>query len=228
MKKILTFFIIFSCFLLKSTFVLSQGFLSAHIGAALPLFKFGDKNFAQDASAGGAAVGIDIGAKFEYPITKKGINIFVGADIIYNGLKKDIKNNMQLIINNTYGAGADIKYISYFNMPVLVGANYKFYSIKDFDFSGEFGIGIDLFKIKRLKIESGEIKYKERYDFSTKLAIKAGANITFKDKYIFGINYMMLGKHQVKGEQIMLGTSIDFERESQNVNVFTLTLGYRF
>jgi hypothetical protein len=228
MKKLVVFFVGIGCFLGISTSAFTQGFLSGHIGAALPLFKFGDKNFAQDASAGGAAVGIDIGAKYEYPITKKGINIFAQADIIYNGLKKDVKNNMQLIINNTYGADSDIKYISYFNVPILVGVNYKFYSIKDFDFSGEFGIGIDLFKIKRLKIESGEIKYKERYDFSTKLAIKAGANVTFKDKYIFGINYMMLGKHHVKGEQIMLGTSIDFERENQNINVFTLTLGYRF
>jgi hypothetical protein len=228
MKKFYVFFIGIGCFLGINTNAFSQGKLSEHLGVAIPLFKFADKNFANDESAGGAGIGFDIVAKYEYPISKKGINLFAEADIIYNGLKKTVKNDMEPIINNTYGAGSDIKYISYFNLPILVGANYKFYSIKDFDFSGEFGIGIDLFKIARLKIESGEIKYKERYDFSAKLAIKAGANVIFKDKYILGINYMMLGKHPVKGEQIMLGTSIDFERESQSINVITLTVGYRF
>jgi hypothetical protein len=227
MKRNFVLTIILGFLIVSYSNIYSQGYLSTHLGAAIPVFNFGNASLDQS-GAGGAGVGIDIGAKYTYPIRKDGPNIFVEADIICNGLKKDFKIDLKLLLNNVYGAGSNIKYFSYLNVPIIAGVNYKFLSKKDFDFFGELGIGINLFKKMRLKVESGEIKYKEHYDLSTKMAIKAGVGAIYKNKYSLGINYLILGKQQVKGEQSMYGTSIKFENEDQKVGVLAFTLGYRF
>jgi hypothetical protein len=231
MRKKILFLLFIICPIISQSKLFSQGNLSVHLGAALPIFDFSKLTLDEaenDELAGGAGVGLDLGLKFQYPITKDGISIFAEADIIRNGLKSDFKTDMKNSINRSYGNGCKINYIAYYNMPIILGANLKFLSKKDFDFSGELGLGINFFKISSLKVESGEIKYKEKYDITGKLAIKAGFGISFKKKYSFGINYMILGKHPIKGQQIMLGTGLDFENGTQDVSLLTFTLGYSF
>jgi hypothetical protein len=231
MRKKILFLLFTICSIILQPKIFSQVNFSVHVGAALPIFDFGKITIDENENnelAGGAGVGIDLGVKFLYPITKDGISVFAEADIIRNGLKSDFKNDMQASINRSYGAGSEIKYIAYYNMPILAGANFEFFSKKDFDFSAELGMGIDFFKISSLKIESGEIKYKEKYDITGKLAIKAGFDICYKKKYSLGINYLILGKHPIKGQQIMLGTGLDFENGVQDVSLLTFTLGYSF
>jgi hypothetical protein len=225
MNKILRLIVTLTAVTILYSKTYSQGYFTAQAGAAFPVFKFGNAD-ANKAGSGGAGTGICIGAKYTYPV--KNLNLFAEADIIFNGLKKNYKNDLNLLLTNVYGTGADIKDFSYLNLPLFAGANYSFMSKKDFNFLGELGIGVDFFKKTNLKVKSGEIKYKERFDLSAKLAFKAGLNAIYKDKYQLGINYLMLGKQQIKGEQIMMGTSLDFEGESQVVGVLSLTFGYRF
>ena len=207
--------------------VFSQGKSEAHLGPAFPFFSFSDHNIETE-GAGGASTGIGLGLKYSYPVSKTGFNIFAGIDLIYNGLNKDFMNNLKASIAGTYGQGAEIKPFSYLNIPIVLGTNYRFYSKNNIDFFAEMGLGMNILKKFRLKVVSGEIQYKENYNFSGKLAILTGITAIYKQKYPISLNFLMPEKHQIKGKKIMMGTSLDLNDEVQKVCFLSLTIGYLF
>ena len=123
MKKIISLFaFLLICFAIG----FSQPYGSFHLGTALPISDFGSDDLS-DENAIGAAIGFSAGVNFFFPIEAISvpgkIGILFGADAMYNGLKKDIKD----YIKETYGYfGLDVDtYMKYINIPISVGVNYE-------------------------------------------------------------------------------------------------------
>lgn len=204
----------------------SQGYFSVHMGPAIPVGDFADDDINED-DAGGAGVGLNLGGKFSYPISDLGLSLFVGADLNFNCLQKEVKDD----IEDRYdylGLDLDIRYSKYINMPLIAGVNYTYKANDLISLFGDFGIGPDLLKITKTKIEAGNDEIEFEYKMSAQFALKIGGGIMFKDKFFVGLHYNAFGEHEVEGEIDTNGNSIDLEDTEIRVNLLTLTFGVKF
>lgn len=80
--------------LISTCSVIAQNSLDIKVGVASPLSDFGSQDI-NDENAGGAALGFNIGLKYTYQLSDNGLGLFAGLDFNYNGLSKDIKNDIE-------------------------------------------------------------------------------------------------------------------------------------
>jgi len=213
MKKIFICFFVFSLCLTFSINSDAQG-LSGHIGVVFPKGDFGDNN----KNWGGANTGYTIGAKYLWDLNMKGLMLSLGADVMYNGLQDEIRNNLESQdFDNTH---------KFVNVPVTAGLNYALKINRMISVYCEAGIGPDF-----LKITNDARYYNLKEDFirsfkiSTRFGYKAGGGLILMDKYYLGVHYYGLGNRDVKYKE-----PIDGSDGIKNVYVsqLSLTLGINF
>lgn len=216
-------FIAFMLFMfLASTKTYSQGNTSIHFGAALPVSDFASGN-ADNEKAGGAAVGLNLGIQYVYPLSKSGFGLFGGIDINYNGLQQSVKDDLEKSIGLS---NANIKYYKYINVPVTAGFNYTFQADKKIGVFANAGLALNFLKITNLEVEVSGQTVKQEMDVANSIGFKIGGGILINKKTSISVNYLGLGEHDVKGKVTAPGYSEDVTGKGK-VDLLTLTVGFK-
>lgn len=78
--KIIALLLLSICYTAKTY---SQGNVTIHFGPSFPVSDFASDDI-DDEDAGGAAVGINFGLQYIYPLSESGLGLFGGIDFNYN------------------------------------------------------------------------------------------------------------------------------------------------
>lgn len=228
MKTLLTSLTAILIAIILSENVYSQGSFFIHAGPSFPLSDFGDVDWNDDGGgdAGGASVGLNLGCKYIYELNNKGLGLFLGADFNLNGLKSSEKD--QIKGEGEINDNIDIKYYKYINVPIIGGLNYTFKANEQVALFVDLGIGADFFKVTNMTMESANEEWEIKFHLSSRLAYKFGGGLLIQDKYIIGLNYNVLGKHDAKAEIEYNGDTLDPEDFEKKVDILTLTFGIKF
>jgi hypothetical protein len=205
--------------------IYSQGYFSVHLGPAIPVGDFAEDNLNED-DAGGAGVGLNIGGRFSYPVTDIGLSLFVGTDLYFNGLQREVKDDIEDRYDN-WGIDVDIRYSKYINMPLFAGVNYTYKANDMISLFGDFGIGPDFMKITRTKVQAEDNEVILTYKTSTQFALKVGGGIMLNDKFFVSMHYNGFGEHEIEGEMEYNGNSSDLADSEIRVYLVTLTFGIK-
>ncbi|MGW8315649.1 MAG: hypothetical protein ACWGNV_08620, partial [Bacteroidales bacterium] len=136
--------------------VQSQGNYSVHFGPSFPISEFASDDL-EDEDAGGATVGLNLGVKYSYPLTESGLGLFGGVDLNYNGLKKDVKDDVEELYGLMGITNADIKYYKYINVPITAGLNYTYQADEMIGVFANAGLALNFLKITNMELKaSGE------------------------------------------------------------------------
>jgi opacity protein-like surface antigen len=209
-----------------STNTFSQGNFSVHAGGAIPIGDFGDDDLNSE-DAGGAGIGFNLGARFQYPLNEGGWRLYMGADLNLNSLKKSVKDDLEESINEM-GEDIDITYYKHFNIPVMAGLYYAYKANESVSIFGELGFGGDFLKMTDMKLASGGEGISFISKSKAQLAYEFGGGLLLQDTYIIKLRYCGLGKHDVSSEVEYEGGSEDMGDYDMKVSLVTISLGFRF
>ncbi|MBR0074047.1 MAG: hypothetical protein IJP95_09455 [Bacteroidales bacterium] len=151
------------------------------IGAGYPVYPLDGDHVGTSASMG-------IGFSFKYSFTFSIIDDqcsagpFVGIDLAWNNLDKKVRN----VFNDVKADKPN-----YINMPIMVGANGRYYFNDIFGVSAEFGIGADMLYIT----PQGWSDVKQKYGTDFSMAWQVGAGVYFGRHVNLGIHYYSFGTH---------------------------------
>ena len=249
MKNILLLVILVFFFTVNITY--SQKRHSFHFGATLPMGNFADDDIdyyidlEEDdyySKESGAATGVGIGYEFVYSLSEKGLGLFAGIDVNYNGLQKDIKDDIEEILEDFDIEIKDIKFPKFFNIPISAGLNYTYKADDKLSLYGNLGLLVNFIKITDYVVEGKQYDYYDddwvslegtvKFDIANSFGYKVGGGIIINDKIILSINYLGLGEPEIKGEvEIKDGDSeddLEIGRKDMPIDILTLTVGFKF
>jgi len=221
--KIIAFFFFSVCFTVKTY---SQGNVSIHFGPSFPVSDFALDDLDDD-DAGGAAVGLNVGLQYIYPVSETGLGIFGGIDFNYNGLKKDVKDDIEDLWASIGINNADVKYYKYINVPITVGLNYTYQADDKIGVFANAGLALNFLKITDMELTANGQTVTVEMDLANSIGFKIGGGILINQKTSISIDYLGLGKHDIEGKVKGAGSSEDIDGE-QKVDLVTLTLGFKF
>lgn len=133
-----------------------------------------------------ASVGIGLGYRVGYvfDIGFGYVTPFLNADLQWNQIKSSVRDEFT-------SARCDIP--QYFNIPIMLGVNYRYELTDVFTLFGEFGLGDDIF----IGTQEGWTNILYKYKTSSAMAWEIGAGSFFGDHVSLGIHYYGLGKHSI-------------------------------
>ena len=216
----------------------AQDGLTVRVGGTFPVGAFGSGESIDIALSdptsefGGAATGVNAGIKYQLGILGN-LGVFASADVFYNGLKGDIKEDLG-------GDSENITLPSYLNIPVMVGANYSIIDLGIASLWAEAGAGLNIRSITKSSSSVGSGSFsassESAYGIGTTLAWQAGIGATLLDCFSVGLHYYGLGAAEVKGDVTTtaglgsLGGELknEFTAGKINPSMVVLRVGYTF
>lgn len=216
-------FVLLSCFLITKTY--SQGNVSIHFGPSFPVLDFASNEDSE--YGGGAAVGLNIGLQYIYPLSESGLGLFGGIDFNYNGLKKDIKDDVKELYESLGIYSTDYKFFKYINVPITAGLNYTYQADDKIGIFANAGLALNFLKITDMEIVVDGQTVTAEVDLANNIGFKIGGGILINQKISISIDYLGLGKHDIEGRAKTSGSSEDIDGEGK-IDLLTLTLGYKF
>ena len=136
----------------------------------------------------GTSATLGVGLSFKYSFAFSIIDDqcsagpFVGIDVAWNNLDKSVRKVF---------TDKSCDKPNYINLPIMIGANGRYYFNDIFGVSAEFGIGTDMLYITPQGWS--DFKYKYGSDFS--LAWQVGAGVYFGRHVNVGVHYYSFGNH---------------------------------
>lgn len=224
MKKISLYLVVLATAAFMSVNAFSQGF-SFHAGAAIPVSDFGDDDLDNE-DGGGAAIGFNLGGKFQYKLNEAGLGLYAAANLNYNGLKKSLKDDMDDAFSDL--GSVDITYYKHINIPVTGGLYYAYKANETVSVFGELGIGVDFLKMTNMKLEANGEEASFVFKSKAQLAYEFGGGLLLRDTYSLEIHYCGLGKHSSTGEFKYDGGSEDMGDSDLKVSLVTISVGFKF
>lgn len=210
----------FSLFLYQSAF--SQGSFSVHLGPSFPTADFADDDVdSYDDNNTGASLGLSAGVQYVHPLNENGLGFLAGLDIIYNGLKNNLKDDWE-----DYYSNLDSHY-SFLNIPITAGVNYRLdsKSNENLSFIGNAGLIFNFLKITNQEFEDGDFY---EFDLSNKIGIRLGAGVLLNDEISIELNYFAPGEHDIDYRYIDTdGDAYDTQDSDKQVSIVTLTVGLK-
>ena len=216
-------FVLLSCFLITKTYC--QGNVSIHFGPSFPVLDFASNEVSE--YGGGAAVGLNIGLQYIYPLSESGLGLFGGIDFNYNGLKKDIKDDVKELYESLGIYSNDYKFFKYINVPITAGLNYNYQADDKIGVFANAGLALNFLKITDMEIVVDGQTVTAEVDLANNIGFKIGGGILINQKISISIDYLGLGKHDIEGRAKTSGSSEDIDGEGK-IDLLTLTLGYKF
>lgn len=214
--------LLFSAFFAAKTY--SQSSVTIHFGPSIPLSDFALEDLDNE-DAGGAAIGLNVGLQFIYPVTDFGLGIYGGIDFNYNGLTKDVKNDIEEYYENMGIINADIKFYKYLNLPITAGLNYTFQANEKVGLFANAGLVVNSLKITDMELKTHRQAVSAKMDVANSIGFKIGGGMIINQKVSISIDYLGLGKHNIKGEVKTIDYSEDIEGEMK-IDLLNLTLGF--
>ena len=141
-----------------------------------------------DADHVGTSASMGIGLSFKYSFTFSIIDDqcsagpFVGVDLAWNNLDKGVRN----VFNDVKADKPN-----YINLPIMIGANGRYYFNDVLGVSAEFGIGADMLYIT----PQGWSDCKQEYGTDFAMAWQVGAGAYFGRHVNLGVHYYSFGTH---------------------------------
>jgi len=221
--KFIALILLSICFTTKAY---SQGYVLIHFGPSSPVSDFASDDI-DDENAGGAAVGINLGLQYIYPLSESGFGLFGGIDFNYNGLKNDVKDDIEEIYEYMGIYNASYKFFKYINIPITTGLNYSYQADDKIGVFANAGLALNFMKITDMEIEYNSFKLSQKMDLANCIGFKIGGGILINQKTSISIDYLALGEHDIEGESSISGYSDNIDGELK-VNLLTLTLGIKF
>ena len=228
----------------------AQTKFSLHAGLASPLGSFADSRAENEQMAwinrtdrAGAGMGFNLGMKMHFPIQSiKGLSVVATADFFYNGPNSDVKDFRDDMVDDmlTYRDDYTLTLPKYINVPIMVGANYKYGVSKTAQLWGEGTLGLNIGKITALSINAvdgnSEGNLKRSYTSNTSFAFQIGAGVILSNKFSIGVHYYALGGQKVEGkwaEEEIFGGTVDtedgkFTFRTINPSIFAIKVGFHF
>lgn len=169
----------------------------------------------------GFGFGAGLRAAYKFDIGFGEVAPFVGAELFFNRLKSDIRDE--------YDNFNDGKAPFYFNIPVLFGVNYRYQINEIFTPFLEFGFGPDLMMVTKeaytdaLTNNDMELKYKS----TIALAWQVGGGTYLKQHFSLGVHYYGFGSHKMRyksSSDINDNSGI----EKRGIGSLVLRIGFHF
>ncbi|MFT3739077.1 MAG: hypothetical protein QM786_09985 [Breznakibacter sp.] len=217
-------FVLLSVLFTERTY--SQGSFSVHFGPSFPVMDFASDD-TDNEDAGGAAVGLNVGLQYIYPLSENGLGLFGGIDFNYNGLKKGYKDDIEDLYESIGLSGVDIKYYKYINVPITAGLNYTYEADDKIGVFANAGLALNFLKITDMEFKVNGQTATTEMDVASNIGFKIGGGILINKKTSISIDYLGLGKHDLDGKVKADGSSEDLDGEIK-VDIVTLTLGIKF
>lgn len=195
-----------------------------HAGAAIPLGAFAndDQIIAND---GGAKTGFNVGLELKHELEIENLKLFLGVNYLNNTVTDNIKN----LFASHLGAlpGANINYLYYTNVPVLVGANYSVEMTRFLGLFANAGVGADFLFISDMSFSA--LGKTNTFASSAKagFAFKAGVGLLLGSRFQLEAAYYGLGNHRLTQTLTNSLGSVVSESDLQ-VSALSLTFGLRF
>ena len=194
---------------------------SVHLGTSIPISDFGSDNLG-DEGIGAAAVGLNVGFQYRYPLSETGLSILGGIDFNYNGLQKNIKD----------GDSDDIKYFKYINVPITAGLNYTFQVYDKMAVFTNAKLALNFLKITNFEVKYAGDELISKFDLANNFGLKIGGGLLINQKISVSIDYLRLGAYDINVTTTYKHPNPDLNNESDRfkvkVDMLTLTLGFRF
>ena len=202
---------------------------SVHLGPSIPISDFGSDNLG-DEGIGAAAVGLNVGFQYRYPLSETGLSILGGIDFNYNGLQKNIKDEIESILNTFQTNDVDIKYFKYINVPITAGLNYTYQVADKMAVFANARLALNFLKITNFEAEYEGEKGISKYDLANNLGFKIGGGFLINQKISVSIDYLGLGEHDINITDTYTADPDDVGKKKFKlpVDLLTIALGYRF
>lgn len=204
----------------------SQSSTSIHFGPSFPLSDFGDDNSEND-NAVGATTGVNIGLQYVYRFPATGFGLFTGIDFNYNGLKKEVKDEVAREIKASGVSNAEYEYCKFMSFPLTAGVNYTYQTDEKSAMFVNAGLAYNFLNITDFVLKIGTQKITQEYDLTNHLGIRLGAGLLISRKAYVSVDYYGLGKHEIKSRIIGPGITQHEDIEAK-VDLMTLTFGLKF
>lgn len=185
-----------------------------------------DKNIIVGGKQGSANTGFNAGLKYLQPFSDPKLSWFVSAELFYNGLTSDYKDEVEDKVDPEY-----IKFESYFNIPVMAGFNYNLAALSsDVSLWIEAGLGVNCRLISDYSEESKDGSELERTcDKSFLFAYQFGGGLTIKNKLMVGLSYYNLGTDKMRGQQTINDKTDKYKTKKElSTTTLALRVGYIF
>ena len=181
----------------------------------------GKANIGKEASMG---FGLGYRCSYHFDIGFGEVAPFVNADLLWNQIKSDYRDSYTR-------AKADIP--SYFNIPVMLGVNYRYALTDIIKVFGEFGLGSDFFIITAEGWNSNNTQEYHRYKVKNALTWELGAGAYFGSHVSAGLYYYGLGKHAItyntdKSHGPVYALDVDNSVELRKLGTLALRIGFHF
>jgi hypothetical protein len=225
-----------------SLMVIAQGKFEIHGGVSVPSFEFRQT----DTQYGGAAeTGVNFGVKYIFSPATKGLSFTLGADCLLNDLNQDGKSSMESMMKNalttslqpyTY-SNFSINHLSYLNIPVFAGVEYKLPVDKLTSLYLNGGLGPNYSKAGDMSVgfnfQGYDAKMTESFESKIGFAYQLGIGLLFQNQYSvhFGYNALGLNKYKNTTTFKMNGQSQSQDNTSTldvRISTFSATFGIRF
>ena len=185
-----------------------------------------DKNIISGGKEGAAGTGFNAGFKYLQSFSDPKLSWFVSAELLYNGLTSDFKDEAEDKLNPE-----DVKFESYFNIPVMAGFNYNLAALSsDVSLWIEAGLGVNCRLLSDFRAEyddGGEIELS--YDKSFLFAYQFGGGLTIKNKLMVGLAYYNLGTDKLRGQETKNNKTDKFKTKKElSATTLALRVGYIF
>ena len=175
-----------------------------------------------------ATMGLGFGyrAGYIFNIGYGEVTPFLNADLFWNQLRSERRDNY---------ATASIKTPQYFNIPLMLGVNYRYGLTDIITLFGELSVGYDIAIITSEGIKDNPLGF-YRYKVGGANAWQIGAGSYFGNHFSISIHYYSLGKHTVNYnyDNSMAGTGVDPSYVTSHnpvlrkMGTFNIRLGFHF
>ncbi|MBP5535418.1 MAG: hypothetical protein J6X62_01360 [Bacteroidales bacterium] len=173
---------------------------SLYLNLGLPTGDFGENNknplnvhpMGKTYMGNNAAIGFGVGARVSYffDIGYGEVAPFVGLDMLWNPLKKDLRID--------YVEDDNCKRPQYWNIPLTVGVTYRYALDRIIMPYAEFGVGYDIFSVTAEGFHNVAGKQYFKYSPTGQVMLQIGGG-TYLGEYVsIGLNYYHMGLHVVE------------------------------
>lgn len=178
-------------------------------------YPFGQANIGKDAVFG---IGGTYRIGYDFDIQVGHIQPFAEASFLWNRVSGDTRD-----FYDAPAPGIEGKAPGYFNIPIMLGINYKYPLSELLQPYGEFGIGTDLFFVSKEQI--GNQNYK--YSTTANLCWQIGAGVIVGQYFSAGITYLNMGEHKMKYTSSSNVLPLDYPSK-RSLGAIMIRLGFHF
>lgn len=210
-----------------STASFAQNGLSVRAGGNFPVGTFGQGDITDMAlhspksELGGAATGFNVGVKYQLGLLGN-LSAFASADLFYNGLKSEIKDDLKAIAD--LANNDDYIVPAYVNLPVMLGVNYTILDIIGTTLWAEAGVGANFRSI------TGTSDDETPYAPATTFAWQVGIGVSVSNAVSLGLHYYGFGASEIdlKSDNKITDAVNKLNESKLNPSMVVIRLGYHF